>query len=190
VNKINDSLILERIYKYLIVRVKKIILQGKVVEGKFPKNDIDYAKKKICSSLINRYKNFNDQLEIESIFHDNTKLIYALKKHNAMYEILRTFDETAYINDAEHPVEKENKFKEIGEKFKTCLEKHKAILTTRRDNGFETLIKGLGLAAATIFGLGFAGRFAYTHLFGSKATHGNKYINEINQISLDKMAQF
>lgn len=53
------------------------------------------------------------------------------------------------------------------------------LMVSRNESGFKTFLKGLGVAGATIFGLGIGGYFAYRELFIQ--SRGKNFINEINQ---------
>ncbi len=66
-------------------------------------------------------------------------------------------------------------------------ENNRTLLRKRRDSAFMTFVKGCGLVVATILGLplGVVGGayLGYQHLFGAKATRGQRFLREADDIT-------
>jgi hypothetical protein len=165
VNQINNKNILTDLYETLI----KTQFGG---SAQIPDN-ISESKATIASNLLNQYRYGDDQQRtlIEQKLSTEPKLVADLKKRNVICEATSKLQKSGNVTKDE-----------LEKNFFKHLKDNKSILTKRRDSGFDTFVKGLGVAVATIFGVGVGGYFAYKHLFGSKATEGGKLINEVKDI--------
>jgi hypothetical protein len=167
VNNINNKILLNKLHETLI----KTQFGNPATPGEDA--DISFTKAKVVSALLNQYENTDIKKAIDTQLVHKPKLIDALKKHTSMKQaekILRNEDGSNQTKA------------QIVDSYHLHLKNNKAILTKRRDSGFNTFVKGLGVFAATILGVGVGGILAYQHLFGSKATHGNKFINKVSEI--------
>jgi hypothetical protein len=71
------------------------------------------------------------------------------------------------------------------EKVELCiavLKKNRDLLATRRDSGFMTFVKALGVIAASIFTVGIASYPTYQRLFGKQATRGKVLMSECEKL--------
>ncbi|KTD10648.1 hypothetical protein Lgra_1614 [Legionella gratiana] len=155
INKITDKNFLSEVY-------------GQLIKTQFNApaplpDDIKWAKKMIACNLINQYDSKHNVENINQLFSHKPKIVDALKKHQVITEASKKLDKSP-------------------QEFLEHLKENKKILTKRRDSGLETFIKALGVGAAAIIGIGVGGYFAYKHLFGSKATEGDKLLNEVSDI--------
>ena len=176
VKKIKKESLLEKLKKSLIKEANISITQGDLISLKV-KNDkkIVIDKEKIASALLNQYRESEKQADIKDMLVKNTKLSDALEK-------LRVMQEAKAILQNKDKIENTK----LEEKFFKYLEDNKPILTKRRDNHFDVLVKGLGVAAGTVFGFGIGGYVAYRNLFGSKATRGHEFIHEVSEVRNNK----
>jgi tetratricopeptide (TPR) repeat protein len=174
IDNINDIKTLNELYGVLVKMNSEL---GSI--SAIPKEDteISWLKNKIFSALLNQYGNnivLDTEIDkkLEPLWPEN-KLIIDLKKYkviNESIQILRNTDNKYQTND------------QIVDSFHHHLEKNKSILTKSRGSGSLTFAKALGVAAATIFGLGIGGYFAHKSLFGSTREH--KFIDEVSDINM------
>tara|TARA_R110000868_G_scaffold278091_6_gene537897 strand:- start:1090 stop:1893 length:804 start_codon:yes stop_codon:yes gene_type:complete len=72
--------------------------------------------------------------------------------------------------------------------FMEALKSNKITLAERRDTGFITFVKALGLLGASIFTLGIATFATYHRLFGKYATHANRLVLECESTHANKLS--
>ncbi|VVC75243.1 hypothetical protein AQUSIP_05310 [Aquicella siphonis] len=166
VNKISNEETLSALYKTLFNKTVDVkILQH---------SQIAQMKRGITAALIRQYgaRHANEaDAKVEQVIGDNIKLSLALKKHRVMHRAVTILRKPAQSRT------------DVLKKFHQHITANRDLLATRRDTGFVTFVKGLGVAAATIFGVVIGGYFAYQGLFGANATNGKMYMNEIKAIS-------
>lgn len=134
---------------------------------------ISDARNNISSILINQYRlgTTEKQNDTEKQLVHYPKLIDTLKKLTVMEEASKELQQPEHTKD------------QLENNFLKHLKNNKPILTKRRDSEFDSFLKGLGVVAASILGIGFGGYYAHKYLFGSKATEGSKHISEMFRTS-------
>lgn len=126
--------------------------------------------KELCKKIINPTIISQEKDKLLNLIRGKSNLQDALAK----YEVIKQAQAGLEKKDESNDVKINN--------FEEHLRNSQRLLTQRRDSGFMTFLKGLGVASASIFGLGVGGFLAYQHLFGSKATEGHRYLKETAKI--------
>lgn len=128
-----------------------------------------FVKKKFLPSYCN---NENRRQQIDGILAGSPSLATALKKYQSIDAAERIL---------QNPDKQASSLSVISSFFQH-LEKNDSLLTQRRDSGFVTFLKGLGVVAATLAGFIVGGFVAYKFMFGSRASRGQMFFNEVADI--------
>lgn len=171
-----QAAIMEKICTAQLLNYKTMSIDYKNYLSDKIDNEIRNISNKDTQQAVSYYlQNQSGQTDIVSEL-ENPKLlslstIQLIKKHSVMITAIQILN-----GSGEDPIPKLTNFYEH-------LRANKAdLIVSRKEPGFKTFLKGLGVTAATIFGFGIGGYVAYQKLFCN--SQGKQYFNKTEALEI------